>query len=94
MKEGTIEAYILCYESEDINSIEIGYIGGKDANKLEEYLTFYKQSLSHLFTKFKIIEIEAEAIDSFAYALLNEFEYETSESWDTYIYDKNIYSQL
>ena len=29
VKEGTIEAYILCYESEDINSIEIGYIGGK-----------------------------------------------------------------
>lgn len=94
VKEGTIEAYILCYESEDINSIEIGYIGGKDANKLEEYLTFYKQALSHLFTKFKIIEIEADDVDSFAYALLNEFEYETSESWDTYIYDKNIYSQL
>lgn len=94
VKEGTIEAYILCYESEDINSIEIGYIGGKDANKLEEYLTFYKQAISHLFTKFKIIEIEADDVDSFAYALLNEFEYERSESWDTYIYDKNIYSQL
>ena len=86
VKDGTIEAYILCYESEDINSIEIGYIGGKDANKLEEYLAFYKQALNHLFTKFKIIEIEADDVDTFAYALLNEFEYETSESWDTYIY--------
>ena len=41
---------------------------------------------ARVLTKFKIIEIEADDVDSFAYALLNEFEYETSESWDTYIY--------
>lgn len=86
VKEGTVEAYILCYESENINSIEIGYIGGKDTSKLEEYLAFYRQTLNQLFTEFKHDEIEADDVDPFAFALLNEFEYDKSESWDTYIY--------
>lgn len=87
VKEGTIEAYILCYESEDINSIEIGYIGGKDTSKLKEYLSFYRQTLNQLFTEFKCVEIEADNVDPFAYALLNEFKYDKSESWDTYVCD-------
>lgn len=86
VKEGTIEAYILCYESEDINSIEIGYIGGKDTSKLKEYLSFYRQALNQLFIEFRQVEIEVDDVDPFAFALLNEFEYDKSESWDTYIY--------
>ena len=87
VKEGTIEAYVLCYESEDKSSIEIGYIGGKDTSKLEEYLAFYRQTLNQLFTEFRHVEIEADNVDPFAYALLNEFEYDKSESWDTYVCD-------
>lgn len=86
VKEGTVEAYILCYESEDINSIEIGYIGGKDTSKLKEYLSFYRQALNQLFIEFRQVEIEVDDVDPFAVALLNEFEYDKSESWDTYIY--------
>lgn len=86
-KEGTIEAYILCYESEDKDSIDIGYIGGKNSRKIEEYLAFYKEALKQLFIEFSTIEIEADNVDLFAYALLNEFEYDKSESWDTYIFD-------
>ena len=86
VKEGTVEAYILCYESEDINSIEIGYIGGKDTSKLKEYLSFYRQALNQLFIEFRQVEIEVDDVDPFAFALLNEFEYDKSESWDTYIY--------
>jgi len=87
MREGTIEAYILCYESENINSIEIGYIGGKDTSKLEEYLAFYRHTLNQLFSEFRYVEIEADNVDLYAYALLNEFEYDKSESWDTYVCD-------
>lgn len=86
VKEGTVEAYILCYESEDINSIEIGYIGGKDTSKLKEYLSIYRQALNQLFIEFRQVEIEVDDVDPFAFALLNEFEYDKSESWDTYIY--------
>jgi len=86
IKNSSIKAYIFCYEGDGVESIDIGYVGGKDTNKVKEYLVFYKQTLNHLFTKFKIIEIEADDVDSFAYALLNEFEYDLSESWDTYIY--------
>lgn len=86
IKESSIEAYIFCYEGDEVESIDIGYVGGKDTGKIEEYLVFYKQALDQLFTKFKNIEIEADDVDPIAYALLNEFEYETSESWDTYIY--------
>ena len=89
VKEGTMEAYILCYESEDKDSIDIGYVGGKDSRKIEEYLTFYKQALNQLFIEFSTVEIEADNVDPFAYALLNEFEYDNSESWDSYIYDVN-----
>lgn len=89
IKEGTLEAYILCYEGEDKESIDIGYIGGKDTSKIDEYLSFYKQALNQLFTEFSSVEIEADNVDPFAFALLNEFEYDKSESWDTYIYDVN-----
>ena len=82
-------AYILCYESEDKDSIDIGYVGGKDSRKIEEYLTFYKRALNQLFIEFSTVEIEADNVDPFAYALLNEFEYDKSESWDAYIYDVN-----
>lgn len=89
VKEGTMAAYILCYESEDKDSIDIGYVGGKDSRKIEEYLTFYKRALNQLFIEFSTVEIEADNVDPFAYALLNEFEYDKSESWDAYIYDVN-----
>ena len=78
-----------CYESEDKDSIDIGYVGGKDSRKIEEYLTFYKRALNQLFIEFSTVEIEADNVDPFAYALLNEFEYDKSESWDAYIYDVN-----
>ena len=86
VKEGTIEAYILCYGSENEKNLEMGYVGGKEVSKTEDYLVFYKQTLNQLFIEFSNIEIEADNVDPFAFALLNEFEYDKSESWDTYIY--------
>jgi GNAT superfamily N-acetyltransferase len=87
VKEGAVEAYIFCYESEDEHSIEMGYVGGKDIRKRAEYLDFYREALNQLFTEFNNIEIEADNVDPFAFALLNEFKYDKSESWDTYVYD-------
>ena len=88
LNAGAVEAYIFSYKSEDSDSIEIGYIGGKDVNKLNGYLDFYKQVLNHLFEEFHTIEIEADDVDPFAYGLINEFEYDKTESWDAYIFDK------
>lgn len=87
VKDGTIEAYILCYQSEDKKSIDIGYVGGKDVSKRKDYLVFYKQTLNQLFIEFSNIEIEVDNVDPFAFTLLNEFEYDKSESWDTYVFD-------
>lgn len=84
-----MEAYIFCYESEDKYSIDIGYVGGKDSRKIEEYLTFYKQALNQIFVEFSAVEIEADNVDPFTFLLLNELEYAKIESLDSYIYDVN-----
>lgn len=89
VKEGNVVAYILCYESEDENSIDIGYVGGKDSSKTEDNLVFYKQTLNQLFIEYSNIEIEADNVEPFAFVLLNEFEYDKNESCDTYVFDGN-----
>lgn len=85
-KEGKIKAYLFCYEGESRESIDIGYIGGRDVHQLEAYLSFYKKAVDKLFTAFRTVEIEADDVDVFAFALLNCFEYDKNDSWDTYLF--------
>lgn len=83
--ENKIEAYIICYEGENPETIEIAYVGGRNILQVENYLPFYLSVIKKLETDFRAIEIEADDVDIFAYTLLNQFEYDDSDSWDTYI---------
>lgn len=85
INDNSIEAYILCYEGDREDEIEIGYIGGKEENNLENYLPFYKACLSKLFDDFDSVWIEADNVDPYAFAVLNLFDYDKTESFDTYI---------
>lgn len=78
-------AYILCYDTDDSNQIEIGYIGGKDISLIEKYLPFFKWSIYRLMTQFEEVSIEADDVDPYAFAALNGFDYNTSLSLDTYL---------
>lgn len=86
IKEGAIEAYFLCYEGIDADSIEIAYIGGRDVHALDAYLSLYRQAIDLLVAKFSRVEIEADDVDPFAFTLLNAFSYDKNDSWDAYIY--------
>lgn len=80
-----VEAYILCYNGEEKDSLDIGYVGGGGAQKLEDYLPFYTSTTDKLIITFKTVEIEADGVAPFAFAALNAFEYDKSDSWDAYI---------
>uniref|UniRef100_UPI002409220E GNAT family N-acetyltransferase n=1 Tax=Atopococcus tabaci TaxID=269774 RepID=UPI002409220E len=84
-KGGKIDAYILCYEGEEPGEIEIGYVGGQDVLNLPYYTAFYKNAIHQLKRQFEKVSIEADDVDPFAFAALNLFEYDQSDSWDTYI---------
>ncbi len=84
-KDGKIDAYILCYEGEEPGEIEIGYVGGQDVLNLPHYTAFYKNAIHQLKRQFEKVSIEADDVDPFAFAALNLFEYDQSDSWDTYI---------
>lgn len=84
-KDGKIDAYILCYEGEEPGEIEIGYVGGQDVLNLPHYTAFYKNAIHQLKCQFEKVSIEADDVDSFAFAALNLFEYDQSDSWDTYV---------
>lgn len=83
--EGEIEAYLLTYESEQEHALDIGYIGGKDIAKMNQYLSFYRNVTHQLLAQFETVSIEADNVDPFAFALLNAFNYDESDSWDAYI---------
>lgn len=88
IKNNELEAYIICY-SEGSNEISIGYVGGKCVEKVTEYIPFYKITILKLIHQFEIVTIEADDIDTFAFAALNEFFYNSTESWDTYVLNES-----
>lgn len=85
VKDGRVDAYILCYEGEEPGEIEIGYVGGQDVLNLPHYTAFYKNAIHKLKRQFEKVLIEADDVDPFAFAALNLFEYDQSDSWDTYV---------
>lgn len=85
IKNNIIQAYILCYETEDKKEIEIAYIGGKDSNAVASYLPFYTEVIDQLLNQYATVRIEADDVDPFAYAALNCYEYDDSESLNAYI---------
>lgn len=84
VRDNELEAYLICY-NEGNGEISIGYIGGKSVKKVKEYVPFYKNTILKLIHQFETVTIEADDIDIFAFAALNEFFYDQTESWDTYI---------
>ncbi len=76
---------MLCYVGEAPDRFEIAYVGGRDIARLEQYAVFYKQVTNQLIQDFEVVEIEADDIVPYASVLLNNYEYNRSDSWDTYI---------
>jgi len=85
LKEDVVEAYVLCYKENDRTKIEIGYVGGKEVCQMETYLTFYETCLNELFNDFDQVFIEADDVVPYAFAVLNQFEYDDKKSFDTYL---------
>jgi Acetyltransferases len=83
--EGKVTAYILCYKTDNKDQIEIGYIGGREVDRLENYLSFYESCLNKIFHQFEKVYIEADDVDPFAFTVLNLFEYDKNKSFDTYV---------
>lgn len=86
LKDEEVVAYVLCYEGDAPGKIEIGYVGGRNISSLEEYVIFYKQVADLLIQEFDIVEIEADDVDLYASALLNQFTYDQSDSFDAYLF--------
>lgn len=80
-----IEAYVLTYKYDHDEEREVGYLGGKSLDSLNEYLPFYQNVLSGLITKFGSVAIEADDVDPYAFGALNCFTYDEKDSWDAYI---------
>lgn len=85
LKGNQIEAYLLCYKTDIPNEIEIVYVGGREVNQLSNYLSFYQSILVTLKDSYDKIFIEADDVDPFAFAVLNQFKYDEDISFDTYI---------
>lgn len=85
LRDEEVEAYVLCFEGEESDQIEIGYVGGRDISALETYEVFYKDVANQLIKVFDVVEIEADDVDPYASALLNQYAYDRSDSWDAYI---------
>ena len=86
LKDEEVSAYVLCYEGDVPEKIEIGYVGGRNISSLEEYVIFYKQLADRLIQDFDVVEIEADDVDPYASALLNQFAYDRSDSFDAYLF--------
>lgn len=52
---------------------------------MNQYLSFYRNVTHQLLAQFETVSIEADNVDPFAFALLNAFNYDESDSWDAYI---------
>lgn len=85
VKDDEVIAYIFCYDTKNPNEIEIGYIGGKEFQHLESYLPFYMETIKHLIASFETVSIEADDVDPYAFAVLNEYQYDSQISLNTYI---------
>ncbi|MFL2101496.1 GNAT family N-acetyltransferase [Desemzia sp. FAM 23991] len=83
--DGEVMAYIFFYNTENSNEIEVGYIGGKDIQQIESYLPFYKWTIEQMIAQYEIMSIEADDVDPYAFAALNNFQYDASLSLDAYI---------
>lgn len=85
LKDKEVVAYLLCYAGENKNEIELGYIGGRDVQEMSTYLSFYETNIIKLSKDFDRIFIEADDVDPFAFTVLNQFEYDETISFDTFI---------
>ncbi|WP_460324400.1 hypothetical protein [Alkalibacterium psychrotolerans] len=65
--------------------MEVGYVGGETTAQIPSYLSFYISVLDELIDTFETIEIEADDVDPFAFAALSCYEYDETDSLDTYI---------
>lgn len=85
LADGTIVAYLFCYDTDNEEEIEIGYIGGKDIDTIENYLSFYKGAVEQLLSHYALVSIEADDVDPYAFTVLNCFKYDADKSLDAYI---------
>ena len=85
LKDEEVAAYVFCYEGDAPGKIEIGYVGGRNISSLEEYEIFYKQVADLLIQEFDVVEIEADDVDPYASALLNQFAFDQSDSLNAYL---------
>lgn len=74
-----------CYDTDNEEEIEIGYIGGKDIDTIENYLSFYKGAVEQLLSHYALVSIEADDVDPYAFTVLNCFKYDPDKSLDAYI---------
>lgn len=84
IEENKILSYILSYRDEESDEIEIGYIGGRDEKEISTYLPFYVEIINGLISQFETVSIEADNVNPFAYAALNCYDYDPTESLDAY----------
>ena len=80
-----VVAYIFFYNTENSNELEVGYIGGKETQQIENYLPFYKWTIEKMIAQYEIVSIEADDVDPYAFAALNCFKYDASLSLDAYV---------
>lgn len=80
-----VVAYIFFYNTENSHEIEVGYIGGKDTQQIENYLPFYKCTIEQMIAQYEIVNIEADDVDLYAFAVLNCFQYDAGLSLDAYV---------
>lgn len=85
LKNELIEAYVITYRYDDDEARDVGYLGGRSVDSLNEYLPFYQNVISGLITTFGSVAIEADDVDPYAFGALNCFTYDENDSWDAYV---------
>lgn len=85
LADEAVVAYLFCYDTDNEEEIEIGYIGGKEIDSIENYLSFYKGAVEQLLSHYALVSIEADDVDPYAFTVLNCFKYDADKSLDAYI---------
>lgn len=80
-----VVAYIFFYNTESSNEIEIGYVGGKETQHIEDYLAFYKWTIEQVIAQYETVSLEADDVDLYAFAVLNCFQYDAGLSLNAYV---------
>lgn len=80
-----VVAYIFIYNTVNKNEIDVGYIGGKDIQQIENYLPFYKWTIEQAIAQYETVSLEADDVDPYAFAALNCFQYDAGLSLDAYV---------